>query len=217
PQDHLEPVLLEHFRSLPGSSVALGTEVIGLESAADGSVLRLRDRRSGETRTVTGGYVIGAGGARSAVRRALGIEMRGRGNRDEATTVLFRAPLWHLVGDLRYGLYVIERPGAEGVLLPAGRGDRWLYGCMHDGAEGPWDLTEDDFVERLRLATGVPDLEPQIERTGNFTFAALLAERFRSGDVFLLGDAAHRVTPRGGTGMNMALHDGHDLGWKLAW
>jgi hypothetical protein len=35
--------------------------------------------------------------------------------------------------------------------------------------------------------------------------------------VFLTGDAAHRVTPRGGTGMNTALQSGYDLGWKLGW
>ena len=44
-----------------------------------------------------------------------------------------------------------------------------------------------------------------------------LAERFSNGNVFLAGDAAHRVTPRGGTGLNMAIHDGYDLGWKLSW
>ena len=32
-----------------------------------------------------------------------------------------------------------------------------------------------------------------------------------------MGDAAHRVTPRGGTGMNTSIRDGYDLGWKLAW
>ena len=44
-----------------------------------------------------------------------------------------------------------------------------------------------------------------------------MADRFRAGNVFLAGDAAHRVTPRGGTGMNTAIRGGHDLGWKLGW
>ena len=44
-----------------------------------------------------------------------------------------------------------------------------------------------------------------------------LAEVFREGNVFLIGDAAHRVTPRGGTGLNTAIGDGFDIGWKLAW
>ena len=48
-------------------------------------------------------------------------------------------------------------------------------------------------------------------------FGIDVAERFRDGSVFLIGDAAHRVTPRGATGMNTAIRDGFDLGWKLAW
>jgi hypothetical protein len=49
------------------------------------------------------------------------------------------------------------------------------------------------------------------------SFGVGLAERFRAGSAFLIGDAAHRVTPRGGTGLNTALRDGFDIGWKLAW
>ncbi len=37
------------------------------------------------------------------------------------------------------------------------------------------------------------------------------------GDAFLIGDAAHRVTPRGATGLNTAIRDGFDIGWKLGW
>ena len=44
-----------------------------------------------------------------------------------------------------------------------------------------------------------------------------MATRFSQGPVFLAGDAAHRVTPRGGTGLNVAFADGHDIGWKLSW
>ncbi len=69
----------------------------------------------------------------------------------------------------------------------------------------------------LRLATGVPELRPEIERVVAVSSAAQLARRFRRGGAFLVGDAAHRVTPRGGTGMNIAMHDGYDLGWRLAW
>lgn len=56
-----------------------------------------------------------------------------------------------------------------------------------------------------------------IERSRWFSSAAQLAKRYSSGRFFLAGDAAHRVTPRGGMGLNLALHDGFDLGWKLAW
>ena len=73
------------------------------------------------------------------------------------------------------------------------------------------------MARAIRLAAGVPDL-PVADRAHRLLLlAAQIAERFRDGNVFLVGDAAHRVTPRGGTGMNTAIHDGHDLGWKLAW
>jgi hypothetical protein len=79
------------------------------------------------------------------------------------------------------------------------------------------DFSAARLTDLIRVGAGVPDLPVQIDRVGGFTFAAQLAERFRSDSAFLVGDAAHRVTPRGGTGMNTAIHDGHDLGWKLAW
>jgi hypothetical protein len=60
-------------------------------------------------------------------------------------------------------------------------------------------------------------LRPRIERLSTFTFAAQMAERYAEGRCFLVGDAAHRMTPRGGTGMNTAIQDSFDLGWKLAW
>ena len=63
---------------------------------------------------------------------------------------------------------------------------------------------------------GSTTCSPRIERIGPFSFAAQLADRFRVASTFLVGDAAHRVTPRGGTGMNTAIQGAHDLAWKLA-
>jgi len=47
--------------------------------------------------------------------------------------------------------------------------------------------------------------------------AADVARSFRAGNGFLVGDAAHRMTPAGALGMNTAIQAAHNLGWKLAW
>ena len=210
-QDELEPVLLRHLRSLPTARVHLGTEVVAVDPRHDGVRVTLRDA-TGE-RVVEAGHVIAADGAHSAIRRALGIPMQGPDDLVEAIAVVFRAPLWDLVGDLRYVLYAPE----AGIVIPTGRGDRWMYGHLLEPGERLADFTEEVLAELVRTAVGAAGVQPRIEHVSRFSFAAQVAERFRAGRVLLVGDAAHRVTPRGGTGMNTAIQDGHDVGWKLAW
>jgi 2-polyprenyl-6-methoxyphenol hydroxylase-like FAD-dependent oxidoreductase len=213
PQDHLEGVLVEHLASV-GASVELQTELVDLAVDPAGAHAVLRSGRT--TRTVRARYLVAADGAHSTVRRAVGIEMHGSTDVLEGIQALFRAPLWATLREHRYGLYWTELPDAEGLFLPAGAGDRWLYGRF-------WDPTESAvpsasaFADRIRLSSGVPGMPVEIDHVGPFSSAAQLARRFRHGPVFLIGDAAHRVTPRGGTGMNVAAQDGADLGWKLAW
>ena len=88
----------------------------------------MRDVRTGAKRIVRARYVIGADGAHSRVRTELGIQMRGADHLHEGISVLFRAPLWDVVGPHRYGIYWVTHPAARGSLVPAGRGDRWIYG-----------------------------------------------------------------------------------------
>jgi 2-polyprenyl-6-methoxyphenol hydroxylase-like FAD-dependent oxidoreductase len=217
PQDHLESVLLAHLRSLGPARVELGTEVADLESRTDGVRVTLRAGR-GETREVQARYLVAADGAYSSVRAALGIPMRGAADVLGGINALLRAPLWPMLGDHRYGIYAIQHPSAEGIFLPAGPNDRWRFGYLVDRATSGLRLpTPDEMSERIRLAAGIPDLPVRIEHVDSFSSAAQLAGRFRHEHAFLIGDAAHRVTPRGGTGMNTAIHDGYDLGWKLAW
>jgi putative polyketide hydroxylase len=176
----------------------------------------VRDTATGGTDVVEAEHVVAADGARSAVRRAVGIALHGPDDLAASAIAVFHAPLWQLLGPHRYGIYTVA---GGGTFLPAGPGDRWLYGVgTYDPAvEGAGDFTADRFAASIRAGAGVPDLPVRVERWGTFRFAAQIAPRFRAGRVFLAGDAAHRVTPRGGTGMNTAIADGFDLGWKLGW
>ena len=216
-QDELEPLLERRLAALSSARLERGVEMTALRTAEDGHALTLvgADRRR---RRVRARYVIGADGPRSAVRNQLGISTVGSERIEERLAVLFRAPLWELAGPHRYGIYFITGEPANRSLIPAGKPDRWLLGM-------PWDSSVDDLSgltdERMKLwireAAGDHDLPIELERAMAFDFGIALADRFRAGDAFLIGDAAHRVTPRGGTGLNTAVRDGFDLGWKLAW
>ena len=218
PQDHLEPVLLSHLRSLGSTRIAQGTQLVGLASLPDGVRATLHHARSGETRVVQARYLVAADGAYSLVRRALGIDMCGPERIFEGITTQFRAPLWDVLRDCRYGIYGVNRPDASRIFLPAGPEDRWRYGFIRD-PDGPHvaEYSGDRLAAEIRAGAGVADLPLELEQIASFTAGAQVADRFRHENVFLVGDAAHRVTPRGGTGMNTAVHDGYDLAWKLGW
>ena len=116
PQDLLEPLLAEHLRSLPAATIRTGTEVVSV----DGESVALRDVRTGATWRAHARFVIGADGARSAVRTSLGIAMRGPDRLKDGITAVFRAPLWRLLGERRHVIYSVTKPDMRGNVRPLG-------------------------------------------------------------------------------------------------
>jgi len=217
-QDHHEPVMFEHLRSLPSASIRLGCQLLGVTQ--DDQLVRaaVADAGTGTVEDLGASFLIAADGAHSTVRDQLRIAMLGPDNLADYERVEFTAPLWQLAGEHRYGLYVITRSDVAGVLAPRGPGDRWsLSREIPVGTRGLAGLSQEEVIGLIQRAVGTSVLRPQIERLSTFTFAAQMAERYAQGRCFLVGDAAHRATPRGGTGMNTAIQDSFDLGWKLAW
>ena len=218
PQDHLEPVLLEHLRSPrrhPRSPPHRGGE--GRATGRRASRSCCATSRAANCARVRARYLVAADGARSPIRRAARDRHartrrpwpRRHGDLPRAAVAgRRRAPLRRLLR---------QPPGRRGHLparpVAATAGTTGPGSTPHD-IEG---YTPQRFARRIRAGAGIDDLDVSVERTGAFSFAAQLADRFRAGNVFLAGDAAHRVTPRGGTGMNTAIGSGHDLGWKLGW
>ncbi|MGK5169086.1 FAD-dependent oxidoreductase [Geodermatophilus sp. CPCC 205761] len=215
PQDHLEPVLLEHVQDR-GGHVRFGTELVGFEVDGDGVRATLRSRSgSAAEYDVRARYLVGADGPRSTVRRALGIEMESLGSEGRQLTALFGADLGRVVSDPPFALYWVTRPGAEALFVASGR-DRWGYG-WEPGDGDPTTPTPEQLVERIRASAGLPELDVELQGTFEWVFGAEIAARFRRGPVFLVGDAATRTSPRRATGMNTGVAAAHNLAWKLAW
>jgi 2-polyprenyl-6-methoxyphenol hydroxylase-like FAD-dependent oxidoreductase len=212
PQDELEPILERHLETLPSARIERGIELTAIEATPGGGHM-LEVVGAGGRRRISARYLIGADGIRSAVRTALGIGTRGESHLESRVGVLFRGPLWPLVGDHRHGIYFIAGGSGDHAFIPAGLGDRWVF-AIGAGREA---LDEARATDLILAAAGDRSLRIDVEHSAPVSFGTAVAERFREGDAFLVGDAAHRVTPRGGTGLNTAMRDGFDLGWKLAW
>lgn len=217
PQDHLERVLVSHLVGQVSAEVRRGWEVTGVEQDETGVRLSVR-ADVGPEHTITSAFVIAADGARSSTRAGLGISVAGPDRLMAGVSAEFRAPIWPVLGEHRHALYSISEPRGAGVLIPAGTDERWQFGVVVEPDDDvAAHARPHALADRIRHAVGVPDLPVEIVQVTTFAAGAQLAERFQLGRVFLAGDAAHRVTPRGGNGLAMAVRDGLALGWRLAW
>jgi len=218
-QDVLEPILLAHARSYDVAEVRFNAEVRDLEQDVEGVKATIVDRITGEQTIVRARYVIAADGARSPIRQRLGIETQGTPRIGEYLSVLFRADLDSIVGKNRCGLYMLQGLGgpAPSVCLPTNNERRWMLATPWRGDVRPREsITADDMVDLVRRAAANPELEVEILDCQLIGIGAEVADRFRDGNVFLVGDAAHRTAPTGAAGMNTAIHGAHNLAWKLA-
>ena len=222
PQIRLEPVLKARAEELAPQSVRFGHELTAIEQDADGVTATVVDRESGEEYEVRADYLVAADGGRT-VPGLVGIGYEGFDQIAVSCTLHVSADLSGLATDDDVLLRWIAAPrnGANIVLVPMGpdnwgpRSEEWVMHMIFlpDDPRMP----EEDGVEQLvRESLGIEDLPMEVHRQTRWEVGAVLAERFREGRVFLVGDSAHRHPPTGGLGLTSAIHDVHNLCWKLA-
>ncbi len=210
--------MLEHLVGR-GGEIRFRTELLTITQTADGVRATLRDRDTDRSSEINARYLVGADGGRSLVRSLVGVEFETLGTQGHHLSVLFHGDLSAVLADPPYVLQVTVAPGVEGLFASTALPHRWIYDWeWHpENGERIEDWTTERMITRIRGAAGLPDLELEIVGIFPWDFGAGVIKNYRRGRVLLVGDAAHRTTPRGATGMNTGIADGHNLGWKLAW
>jgi 2-polyprenyl-6-methoxyphenol hydroxylase-like FAD-dependent oxidoreductase len=210
PQDEHERLLIDQLAAA-GVPVERETELQGFEDSGAGVVARLK-HPDGTMETCEAAYIAGCDGARSVVREVLGIGFPGGQYEHLFYVADVEAGGAVMNGELHVGLASDEFL----VVFPLqGEGRAWLVGTVRDEAERrgenlSWDDVTKQVIDWMRI---------DVKRVNWFSTYRVhhrVADRFRKGSAFLLGDAAHIHSPVGGQGMNTGIGDAINLAWKLA-
>jgi len=212
PQDATEQVLEDHLNSL-GGAVEWGTSLDEVLDGAD-QVEALVTRGGGETERVSARWLIGCDGGRSRVRDQVGLRLT---RRDAGATFV--------LADVKSSVPIAQNEGyayldPQGLLLvvPMPEPERWrIIAHVPTPDEGSPLTVDAAFLDELiRQRSGMEFGSRDVKWTSQFNLSHGLANHFRSGRVFLAGDAAHIHSPVGGQGLNTGVQDAHNLLWKLA-
>lgn len=214
-QPEFEALLRANLERYPRAELRGNAEVIDIADASQGRVrVRFADRTTGDEHLIEADYLLGCDGASSIVRTRIGARMRD----------LHFEQRWLVVdvatnADLRQwdGVYQVCDPVRAGTYMRIGDNRyRWEFRLLPGEAAGDFDSLTDLHPLIAPWVAHVAAERLELIRVAEYTFRARVADRWRSGNIFLLGDAAHLTPPFVGQGMGAGLRDAMNLAWKLA-
>jgi 2-polyprenyl-6-methoxyphenol hydroxylase-like FAD-dependent oxidoreductase len=209
-QHVLEPLLVDELAAM-GVNIEYSTQwllmVQGDEDVTSTVTL------NGLEEIITSRFVLGCDGASSAVRQASGIAMEGPDNLQSFAMIHFTADLASLTRNCPGVLYWLCDQGAGGTLISHGDNE-WVY--MHPAdANHVISQSVEELEAMIRSVLADTPADIKVLKTSSWTMTSQIANRYREGRVFLVGDAAHRFPPSGGMGLNSGVQDAHNLAWKM--
>ncbi|WP_020656499.1 bifunctional 3-(3-hydroxy-phenyl)propionate/3-hydroxycinnamic acid hydroxylase [Massilia niastensis] len=208
-QPQLERALRSRVVDHPSVRVALGAELLDFKQDASG-VLATLGLADGGTASVRAGFMVGADGANSFVRRHAGLGFEGKTFTQDWLVV----DATDVPNPIDHVEFICDPKRPTPHMLAPGNRQRWEF--MLQPGETRAQMEDPEKIREL-LAPWCRPEDIVIERTAVYRFHARIVDRFSKGRVFLVGDAAHITPPFVGQGLVAGLRDVANLAWKLAW
>lgn len=214
PQTLVEPVLLNALK-LRGGDLRFGSQCLRLVQSSDGASAIVRDA-DGAERPLHADYVLAADGGRSDIRHRFGIRRQGMDAERHYVNIFFEADLTSQVAGRTFSQCEIANEQVRGLFLAMNNATQWSFHLEFDpDTEQPQHWPDARLNRLVTLAIGA-DVPVTIVGRSLWNTRVRVADRYREGRVFLIGDAAHVMPPWGGFNANAGIADAHNLAWKLA-
>lgn len=222
-QKFVERILRKHAEALPLVSVNYGWRISQFEDLGDAVTITASQVDCEASRSVRAKYLVGGDGAKSFIRKTLGIRYQGDGGAErdffggKMFALYLRCPQFYDVVPFAPAWMNVAFNAERRAFMAAvdGKGEFAFHTQLKEG-EREEDISDAQALEMFQTVVGHP-VEAEILSRGTWTAGyALVAEKFQMGRVLLGGDAVHLFTPAGGLGYNTAVDDAVNLGWKLA-
>lgn len=210
-QYYFEEYLVKRAASLPGIELRWKNEVIGVTPEGDGVSLRVETPDGAYT--ITTDWLIVADGARSPIRRMLGLDVEGKVFTDRflIADVVMKADY----PTERWFWFNPPFHPNQSVLLHRQADNVWRIDFQLGWDADPEEEKKpENVLPRIRAMLG-DDREFELEWVSVYTFQCRRMREFRAGRVLFVGDAAHQVSPFGARGANSGIQDTDNLVWKL--
>jgi len=205
-----ERVLRESLSDL-GVRIEWSTTMEALEPGPK-QVLALLRRANGETEKTAAGWLLGADGAHSTVRKQLGLQLIG-----DSTQTWMNADAVLSVDLPRDSNHLIHTGAGTILLVPFPEPGKWrVVDTVDTDHCEDWELVRARLARKLSRALRRPVEVSPPTWVSVFTAQQRMITQMRVGRCFVLGDAAHVHSPASGQGMNTGIQDAYNLAWKLA-
>ncbi len=215
-QIFLEPVLFRHAVEHFGIRILNRTRFDRFDQADTRVIGYAHDLETGEEVRIEAAFLVGCDGARSGVRRQLGIQFEGDAVVQRVQSTHIRAP--QLLGMFKtepsWGSLSLN-PRRSGTVYAIDGRETWLIHNYLKPEEPDFDSVDRDWAIRTILGVDA-EFEYEVISHEDWFGRRLIASRFRNDRVFICGDAAHIWVPYAGYGMNAGIADAANLAWMLA-